>query len=81
MNIYRISQTENSGYDTYDSAIVLAETEDEARNIHPGGSDFVIHGTWASHPEQVAVEYLGVADTSKIDSKHGRVLCASFNAG
>ena len=35
MNIYLISQTENTGYDTYDSAVVCAENEEEARTTHP----------------------------------------------
>lgn len=35
MNIYRISLNENTGYNTYDSAIVVANSEDEARKIHP----------------------------------------------
>ena len=35
MNIYKISQEVNSEYDTYDSAIVLAESEEVARLIHP----------------------------------------------
>jgi len=47
MNLYLISQTINNGYDTYDSAVVCAESEDEARKIHP--SNFVTHhrdGKW-----------------------------------
>ena len=35
MNIYKISQSINNGYDTYDSAVVIAENEDDARTIHP----------------------------------------------
>ena len=35
MNIYKISQGVNPDYDTYDSAIVLAESEEIARLIHP----------------------------------------------
>lgn len=35
MNIYRISQDERGGYDTFDAAIVAAESEDAARRIHP----------------------------------------------
>lgn len=35
MNLYLISQTENIGYDTYDSAVVCAESEEEAKNIYP----------------------------------------------
>lgn len=38
MKIYKISQkTNNSDYDTYDSAIVCAESEEEAKIINPGG--------------------------------------------
>lgn len=32
MNIYRISQTINNWYDTYDSCIVFAESEEDARS-------------------------------------------------
>jgi hypothetical protein len=47
MNIYLISQDKNSDYDTYDSAVVAAESEQDAREIHP--SSFVISvelGRW-----------------------------------
>lgn len=47
MKIYRLSQTLNNDYDTYDSCIVCAENEDEARKIHP--SEYVTHyknGKW-----------------------------------
>ena len=37
LKLYRISQTVNTGYDTYDSAVVVAESEDAAREIHPDG--------------------------------------------
>lgn len=35
MNLYLISQSINNGYDTYDSAVVAAESKDKARCIHP----------------------------------------------
>ena len=35
MNLYKISQSANNDYDTYDSAIVAAENEEEARKINP----------------------------------------------
>jgi hypothetical protein len=35
MNLYLVSQDINTGYDTYDSMIVSAESEIDARNIHP----------------------------------------------
>ena len=36
MNLYLLTQTENTGYDTYDSCVVIANTEEEAKLIHPG---------------------------------------------
>lgn len=39
MKLWLISQYENNNYDTYDSAVVAAETEEEARNIYPDNWD------------------------------------------
>jgi len=33
MNIYKISQSENNYYDTFDSAIVAAESQDQGEEI------------------------------------------------
>jgi len=79
MKIYFISQDKHSGYDTYDSAVVIAENEEEAKSIHPNGYDKVEEEgdyTWCGK-EFVKVEYLGEA---KEGSTKG-VICASFNAG
>lgn len=38
MNIYKIWVDECLGYDTYDSAIVVAKDEETARHIHPGST-------------------------------------------
>ena len=35
LNLYLISQTANNGYDTFDSAVVAARDEEDARSIHP----------------------------------------------
>lgn len=35
MNLWLLTQTTMNGYDTYDSAVVVAETEEAARNTHP----------------------------------------------
>ena len=83
MNIYRISQTENDGWDTYDSAVVCAPNQDAARETHPayGYHDAeawkVSSGSWASSPDKVSVEYIGEAQAARKQS----VICASFNAG
>lgn len=39
MNIYLIQQKANTGYDTYDAAVVAAESQEAARRIHPGNLD------------------------------------------
>lgn len=38
MNIYLLSQTENTGYNTYDSCVVIANNEEEAKLIHPANN-------------------------------------------
>jgi hypothetical protein len=35
LNLYLISQSVNNNYDTYDSAVVAAASEEEARLIYP----------------------------------------------
>lgn len=82
MNIYKISQDENYGYDTYDAAIVIAEKETEARKILPGGESdkWEDNGQvtgWASDPKKVKVELIGKA----IKSLGKGVILASFKAG
>jgi len=90
MKLYLISQNENNDYDTYDSAIVVANNEDEARRLHPSGvfnykEDFEQQnspldsfcGTWVKK-KYVNVEYIGEADERY---KEVEVICASFNAG
>ncbi len=86
MNIYLLKQDINNGYDTYDSAIVSAENEDEARKIHPS---FTINAFnrvawkyseslgWVSFDDvdKIEVDLVGVSNVDK-----GLVL-ASYNAG
>jgi hypothetical protein len=71
MKLWVIKQTENNSYDTYDSAVVAAETEDEAKRVKVGDNY-----SWCS-PEHVTAEYIGEAD----DSVTAGVVLASFNAG
>lgn len=70
--LYKIWQKVNNGYDTYDSAVVCAESEEEARNTHLGNPDY----TWAK-PEDVKVEEIGIASNNV---KKG-IIVASFHAG
>lgn len=43
MKIYKISQDVNNDYGTYDSAVVYAKDEEEAKSIHPNGKDLIIY--------------------------------------
>lgn len=79
MNLYLLKQTANTGYDTYDSYVVCAETVHDARMVTPALASFGERfPTWADKPEEVDVTYLGEADPS---IEAGTVICASFNAG
>ena len=82
MNLYKISQTVNNDWDTYDSAVVAAPDEETARTMHPRGTEQVTpHTEWANsdwaEPKHVSVELIGEAKT---ETKQG-IICASFNAG
>ena len=37
MKLWLLEQTDNNDYDTHDSCVVVAETEEEAKMIHPDG--------------------------------------------
>lgn len=74
MKLWRIWQDFNNDWDTYDSAVVAAETKEDARRIEVGSVER--YGTWAPS-EHVKVEYLGEA---KPGTQSG-VILASFNAG
>jgi hypothetical protein len=84
LGLYLIYQNENNGYDSYDSAVVIAESEKEAQSLDPfDGKEMAedkwnnTWSSWCSSPEKVKVEYLGKA---KKGSQKGLV-CSSFNAG
>jgi len=84
MKLYLISQDVNDDYDTFDSAVVVAENEEEAKKIHPNSDDandednFSHSGTWAANISQVKVKYIGEACK---DLEVGSVVIYSFNAG
>lgn len=89
MNIYHISQKSNRDYDTYDSAVVIANTESEARRIDPGSeqrekvryledipAEDYFH-TWVRDPDKVSCTLIGETTLYTVPC----VICASFNAG
>lgn len=81
MKLFLISQTENQDYDTFDSVVVAAETEEIASTIHPYFNkdwwDGEWEDSWCSSPDKVSVKYLGEA----AEGTSRGVILASFNAG
>jgi hypothetical protein len=85
MNIYLLSQTVNDGYDTHDSIIVCAESEELAKKIHPYFSEpwykedwfnqSMYGDTWAL-PKDIKCELIGTSLSDK-----PQMILASFNAG
>lgn len=86
-NIYRCSQTEVTYPEdegVYFDMVVIARTEDEARNIHPleqfqDDEDFWDGDmkVWASKPENVNVELLGRAIPSALSMAGFRIVTCS----
>jgi len=92
MNLYLLSQHESKGWDTYDSAIVAAENEEEARKICPSGMyewdngwcydylptrRYCSRSDWANDIANISVKLIGVADPTVSRG----VIISSFNAG
>lgn len=79
MNIYLLTQDDEFGYDTYDSVVVAAKTEEDAKSIHPctilGWDSF--GGSWPKNPESIDVKLIGKA----IKGTPSGVILSSFNAG
>lgn len=75
MNLYLIRQEINNGYETYDSAVVVAESTEDAAQIDPSGNE--AGGSWV-RADAVIVEKIGVAIEGL---EAGRIIFASFRAG
>lgn len=75
MNLYLVSQNYNSGYDTYDSMIIAAKNEKEAKTISIEVTDNPT--CWVDNLDQLEVEKIGKANP---ETESGLIL-ASFNAG
>ena len=94
MNIYLVHQSVNSGYDTFDGFIVVAENEEVARYTSPSNYYVWKDNQWkfcysngsctpSSHnawclPNEVQVTLIGKADEKYNETT---VILNSFNAG
>ena len=82
MKLYIISQDVNDDYDTYDSAVVAAESEEDAKTIHPSGREVPVEDVPEKYPEwsilsHIKVKLVGIA----VEGTKRGVLVASYNAG
>lgn len=85
LKLYLLTQNDNNGYDTYDSCIVCAKDEKEAKTISPEGGIFVettgkrvsLRTSWALRSSSITCEEIGTANENQ---KKG-VILSSFNEG
>ena len=88
--LWKISQDTNNGWDTFDSAIVVAKDSSSAVQMHPRGFCWTDDGwVWRcdgercfdrewTHPKNVDAICVGQAADGL---KEGEVVLTSFNAG
>lgn len=85
MKLWLVKQKENLGYDTYDSFVVVAESQEASRLYHPLEDTLLPpdhelwdrrRGTW-THWSKVSSEYLGEARPGMPVG----IVCSSYNAG
>ncbi len=83
MNIYKVKQDWYYDYDTYDSFVVVAETEQAAREVHPNNKEWWKqephkYGYWIAYNDihRLTVTLIGKAS----DGIEAGVVVASFNA-
>lgn len=88
-SLYLVKRMDNVTWDEYDSFVVCAESEDEARRVHPSGGSFFeddmseqskryFKSSWTDKIETLEVICVGLASVSL---KNRQVICASYNAG
>jgi hypothetical protein len=91
--LFLVSQSEQRGYDTFDSFVCAAASEEEARNLNPEAiwgpkKNFPIpidwdkqanvrDPSWATRRESVEAKLLGVA----LHGTSPGVICASYCSG
>ena len=81
MKLYLLAQDDNNDYDTYDSCIVCAEDEEDAKTITPDGGVYSEpvsrYTSWAKSKDNISCVEIGEANDKQVRG----VILASFNAG
>ena len=96
MKLFLLSQTENTGYDTYNCCVVAAENEVAARKINPGGMRewdserecwVFVYSDGRKEPDEdstwandITLIQVRYIGEASPNTKRG-IICASFNAG
>lgn len=93
MHIYLVSRNDHADYDEYDSFVVIADSEQQARETHPSPSCFY---SWSEEKDSWVWSYnqdpdvyaswpkpsqVRVRHLGVTDSDQHEIVCASFNAG
>lgn len=86
MNLYLIRQDANDGYGIYRSAVVCANSTEEARSMSPASGEPIDWAgqsrwdadQWVSRPDDVIVELIGQAVAQ---CAHRHVVCACYVEG
>ena len=89
IKLYLVRRTDEIRWDEYDSFVVCAESEDEARRVHPSGEGFFgenlmddsrnyFKWTWTDKIDTLNVTCIGIANLSL---KNHQIICSSYNAG
>lgn len=85
LKLYHVKLPDNNnflGYDSYSEFVCTAYTEQEARNIHPSGSD----GNWSWYGSWIKLEQIDILEVTEIGiatpgTQPHKVIVASFHAG
>jgi len=72
--LYLLTQSINSGWDTYDSMVIAAKDEEQAKEISLQTGSTGQYGSWAE-PKYINAECIGETH------KEAGLILSSFNAG
>jgi len=74
MNIYKVEQDDVRGYDTFDSAVIIAENMQRAKEISI--EELKAGECWTDDVEKITATHIGWSFKNTED-----IVVASFNAG
>lgn len=72
MNIYKLSRKSSGGYGSYTTAIIIAESENDAKLVHPNGAIYPSEeydDSWVE-PDDVVVSLIGTVTVDQFKSTY-----------